>query len=102
MKGSVVDIAKPFLRCSSDEEDADDGMYDSFFDPKPTGRWNRRGEDYDEERSWHEDESDHEENDANPGADGEDWDGGALFDTGEGREGEPPALPILHCSCVEV
>lgn len=75
------------------EEDDSDGsggsgsggdMYDSFFDPKPIGGRNRRGEEYEEQRSWHDSDT---EGDAEVAADDKEWDGDALFDTGEGRTG---------------
>ncbi len=75
-------------------------MYASFFDPKPAGRWNRRGEEYDEQRSWHEDESDGEGGEeARALVGGDRWDGDALFDTGEGRDSgirPTPALQPAH------
>lgn len=66
-------------------------MYDSFFDPKPIGGRNRRGEEYDEQRSWHGSDSDEEADVA--AAEGK-WDGDVLFDTGEGREG-PTGAPLV-------
>lgn len=58
-------------------------MYSSFFDPKPTGGRNRRGEDYEEQQSWHGSDSGEDDEVA---VDGGEWDGDVLFDTGEGRE----------------
>ena len=82
---------------SSGGDGEDDGMYASFFNPKPAGRWNRRGEEYDEERSWHEDESDGEGGEEARAAAGCDrWDGDALFDTGEGRD--TGVRPTLSCT----